>query len=154
MKSVLGQPAPEFSATSDDGRTVSLAGLRGRWAVLYFYPKASSPGCSTEAQRFEHSLPQFAALGAEVIGISTDGAAGQAAFRAKCGLSFALLPDTDKTICRTYGVMGGLTGLVGLPGRASFVIDPAGVLVYQRHDLNHTVHVPGALQALRQAQAR
>lgn len=148
-KPQLGQPAPDFSAISDDGRHVSLSGLRGQWTVLYFYPKANSYGCSIEAQRFEQFLPQFAELGAQVIGISTDAAAGQAAFREKCSLSYPLLPDPDKAICRAYGVLGGLTGIIGVSGRASFVIDPQGTLIHQRHDLNHTVHVEAALQAIR-----
>ncbi|MDO4263383.1 MAG: peroxiredoxin [Deinococcus sp.] len=150
----IGQPAPAFSATSDDGRQISLADLQGQWTVLYFYPKANSYGCSIEAQQFEHFLPQFAELGAQVVGISTDGAGGQAAFREKCSLSYPLLPDPDKTICRAYGVLGGMTGLIGLSGRASFVIDPQGTLVHQLHDMNHTVHVSAALQALRDRQGQ
>lgn len=150
----VGQPAPSFSAQSDDGQLIELAGLRGEWVVLYFYPKASSYGCSIEARQFEASLEQFRTLGAQVIGISTDSPGGQAAFREKCGLSFPLLPDPDKAIGRAYGVIGGLTGLIGLAGRASFVIDPQGTLVYERRDLNHTVHVRGALEALRAAQGR
>lgn len=152
MKPQLGQPAPDFSGVSDDGTPISLAELRGQWVVLYFYPKANSYGCSIEAQKFEHFLPEFEALGAQVIGISTDGAAGQAAFREKCHLSFPLLPDADKTICQAYGVLGGLTGLLGVSGRASFVIDPDGILVHQKHDMNHTVHVDAALAALRERQ--
>ena len=146
----LNQPAPDFRAVSDDGQEIALSDLRGQWVVLYFYPKANSYGCSIEAKQFEHSLPEFERLGAKVIGISTDGEKGQAAFREKCDLSYPLLPDTSKTICKAYGVLGGLTGLIGVSGRASFVIDPKGVLVHQLHDMNHTVHVPGALAALEQ----
>ncbi|RJF74578.1 peroxiredoxin [Deinococcus cavernae] len=148
----LGQPAPDFSAVSDDGQTISLHDLRGKWVVLYFYPKANSYGCSIEAQRFEASLPEFERLGAQVIGISTDSEAGQAAFREKCHLSFPLLPDPDHKICQAYGVMGGLTSLMGVSGRASFVIDPEGKLVYQLHNMLHTVHVPGALAELERRQ--
>ena len=153
MKLPLGQPAPDFRAVSDDGRTIRLQDLRGQWVVLYFYPKASSYGCSVEAQKFETFLPEFEALGAQVIGISTDTEEDQAAFREKCHLSYPLLPDPDKTICREYGVLGGLTGLMGVAGRASFVIDPAGILVHQKHDMNHTVHVGVALAAIQARQA-
>lgn len=148
----LGQPAPDFSGVSDDGQATSLQNLRGQWVVLYFYPKANSVGCSIEAQKFEASLPEFERLNAQVIGISTDSEAGQAAFREKCHLSFPLLPDPDHTICKAYGVMGGLTSLMGVSGRASFVIDPQGVLVYQLHNMMHTVHVPGALAELKRRQ--
>ena len=78
---------------SDDGRLMDLTQLRGRWVVLYFYPRAGTPGCSVEAQRFEAALPEFGRLGAEVIGVSTDTEASQARFRDRCSLSFPLLPD-------------------------------------------------------------
>ncbi|MFC6592724.1 peroxiredoxin [Deinococcus lacus] len=145
----LNQPAPDFSGVSDDGTRISLQDLRGKWVVLYFYPKANSYGCSIEAQKFEASLPEFEALGAQVIGISTDSEAGQAAFREKCHLSYPLLPDPDHKICEAYGVMGGLTSLMGVSNRASFVIDPEGKLVYELRNMLHTVHVPGALAELK-----
>ncbi|WP_291432227.1 peroxiredoxin [Deinococcus sp.] len=144
----LNQPAPDFSGVSDDGQAISLQSLRGQWVVLYFYPKANSYGCSIEAQKFEASLPEFERLGAQVIGISTDSEAGQAAFREKCHLSYPLLADPGQTICRAYGVMGGLTSLMGVSNRASFVIDPEGKLVHELRNPLHTVHVPGALAAL------
>ncbi|WP_291426914.1 peroxiredoxin [Deinococcus sp.] len=144
----LNQPAPDFAGVSDDGRPISLAGLRGKWVVLYFYPKANSYGCSIEAQKFEATLPEFEKYGAQVIGISTDSEGGQASFREKCHLSYPLLPDPDRTICKAYGVMGGLTSLMGVSNRASFVIDPEGKLVYELRNMLHTVHVPGALAAL------
>lgn len=147
-KPLLNQPAPDFSAVSDDGQTIRLSDLRGQWVVLYFYPKANSYGCSIEAQKFEASLPEFERLGARVIGISTDTEGSQAAFREKCHLTFPLLPDPDQTICRAYGVMGGVTSLLGVSGRASFLIDPQGVLVYELRNMLHTVHVPGALAEL------
>ena len=65
MSPSTGQPAPHFQARSDDGRLIDLAELRGRWVVLYFYPRAGTPGCSIEAQRFEQALPEFGRLGAE-----------------------------------------------------------------------------------------
>ena len=102
-----GQMAPTFSALSDNGEQISLEALRGSWTVLYFYPKAGTPGCSIEAQRFEASLPEFARLNARVIGVSTDTEAAQAKMREKCSLSFPLLPDSKKEIARAYGVIGG-----------------------------------------------
>lgn len=148
MKPQLNQMAPDFSAVSDDGQRISLRDLRGQWVVLYFYPKANSYGCSIEAQRFEQALPEFERLGARVIGISTDSEANQAAFREKCHLSFPLLPDSQQSICKAYGVIGGVTGMLGVSGRASFIIDPQGQLVYQLHNMSHTVHVPAALAEL------
>lgn len=153
MRLELGQPAPNIVGTSDDGRPINLQDLRGQWVVLYFYPRANSLGCSIEAQRFEASLPEFERLGAQVIGISTDKEEGQASFREKCHLTFPLIPDPSKSICKAYGVYGGAMALLGASGRASFIIDPAGKLVYQLHNIAHTVHVPGALRELERLQA-
>ena len=131
-----GQMAPAFSALSDNGEHVSLEGLHGSWAVLYFYPKAGSLGCAVEAQRFEASLPEFSRLGARVIGVSTDTEAAQAKMREKCSLSFPLLPDSKKEIARAYGVMGGLTGLFGVADRQTFLIDPQGKLAFHWKRVN------------------
>lgn len=145
-----GQPAPDFDAVSDDGRRVRLADLRGRWVVLFFYPKASSPGCSLEARRFEGALPEFERHGALVVGVSTDTEAAQARFRDGCGLSFPLLPDGDKVIGRAYGVIGGVTGLLGFAARQTFLIDPQGVVARHWRQVNpvsHAADVLGELQA-------
>ena len=131
-----GQVAPAFSALSDNGEHVSLEALRGSWAVLYFYPKAGTPGCSIEAQRFEASLPEFSRLGARVVGVSTDTEAAQAKMREKCSLSFPLLPDSKKEIARAYGVMGGLTGLFGVADRQTFLIDPQGKVAFHWKKVN------------------
>jgi thioredoxin-dependent peroxiredoxin len=136
MTLTLGQPAPTFSAVSDNGEHVTLEGLRGFWTVLYFYPKASTPGCSIEAQRFEASLPEFSRLNARVIGVSTDTEAAQAKMREKCSLSFPLLPDSKKEISRAYGVMGGITGLFGVADRQTFLIDPQGKLAFHWKKVN------------------
>lgn len=148
MKPVLNQPAPEFTRRSDDGRTVSLSALRGQWVILYFYPRASSPGCSIEARRFEAALPEFERLNAAVIGISTDTEAHQAHFRDTCGLSHPLIPDGDKELCRAYGVFGGLGGLLNMASRATFLIDPEGVLVHEHRSGNPTAHASVMLQEL------
>ncbi|MBZ9714662.1 peroxiredoxin [Deinococcus multiflagellatus] len=152
MTPPLGQPAPTFTRRSDDGREISLEALRGRWVVLYFYPRAGSPGCSIEAQRFEAALPEFERLGAQVIGVSTDTEAKQAAFRDSCALSFPLLPDSDRSLCRTYGVMGGLGGLLGIAGRQTFLIDPQGVLTRHWRVLNPVGHPAEVLRALEELQ--
>ena len=128
MSPQVGQPAPAFTARSDDGQPVSLDALRGGWVVLYFYPRAGTPGCSIEAQRFEAALPEFSRLNAAVVGVSTDTEARQAKFRDSCGLSFPLIPDGDRTLARAYGVLGGLTGLLGVSARQSVGIGYSGEL--------------------------
>ncbi|GAA5531676.1 peroxiredoxin Bcp [Deinococcus aluminii] len=145
-----GQPAPEFDVRSDDGRRVRLADLRGQWVVLYFYPRANTPGCSTEARRFEAALPEFGRLNAAVIGISTDTEARQANFRDNCGLSFPLIPDSERTLSRAYGVIGGLGGLLGLAARQTFLIDPEGNLAHHWRTVNPATHAADVLRWLQQ----
>lgn len=136
----IGQPAPDFSGTDDTGKQIRLQDLRGKWVVLYFYPKDNTPGCSIEAQRFEQALPEFQALGAEVIGVSTDSSQSHAGFREKCNLSFALLSDSDKAIGKAYGVMGGLMGMLGIAARQSFLIAPDGTLAHHWKMVNPMTH--------------
>ncbi len=151
MELSVGQPAPTFQARSDDGRSIDLEAYGGQWVVLYFYPRASTPGCSVEAQRFEQSLGEFERCNAQVIGVSTDTEARQAQFREKCGLSFPLLPDSDKSIAKQYSVLGGVSGLLGLSQRQTFLIDPQGNLAYIWRKVNpvsHAIEVLARLQLL------
>lgn len=150
MSPRVGQPAPDFDTRSDDGQPVRLADLRGRWVVLYFYPRASTPGCSVEAQRFEAALPEFERLNAAVIGVSTDTEARQARFRESCDLSFPLIPDGDRSLSRAYGVMGGLGGLLGLAGRQTFLIDPDGKVAHHWRTVNPASHAADVVRYLRQ----
>ena len=133
---------------SDDGRLIRLQDLRGSWVVLFFYPKASTRGCSMEARGFETALPEFERAGAVVIGISTDTEASQAKFREECQLNFPLLPDGDKAISRAYGVTGGLMGLFGLADRQTFLIDPSGRVAHHWKRVNLTRHVSDVLTKL------
>ncbi len=152
MSARVGEPAPLFEARSDDGQQLSLDGLRGQWAVLYFYPRASTPGCSIEAQRFEQAMPEFRRYNAQVIGVSTDTEARQARFREKCELSFPMIPDGDKTIGRAYGVMGGISGLLSLAQRQTFLIDPAGKLAWHWKVGNPGTHAGEVLDKLKALQ--
>jgi thioredoxin-dependent peroxiredoxin len=136
----IGQPAPTLSSTDDTGKHISLEKLRGKWVVLYFYPKDNTAGCSIEAAKFEQALPEFYALGAEVIGVSTDSSQSHANFRQKCNLSFPLLPDTDKKLSLAYGVPTGILGAIG-GARQTFLIDPNGNLAHiWRLVLNPLIH--------------
>ena len=143
-----GAPAPLFEKRSDDGRVIRLADLRGRWVVMFFYPRAHSAGCSIEAQRFEAALPEFERLGAVVIGVSTDTEARQARFRDTCSLSYPMLPDSDRSVCRAYGVLGPLGGLLNMAARETVLIDPNGVVAARWRNPNPAAHVPAVLRAL------
>ncbi len=150
----IGEAVPDFAARSDDGQQLSLSGLNGQWAVLYFYPRASTPGCSIEAQRFEQALPEFRRMNAQVIGVSTDTEARQAQFREKCDLSFPLIPDGDKVIGRAYGVLGGVSGLLNLAQRQTFLIDPQGKLAWHWKVSNPSTHAGEVLAKLAEVSSR
>ena len=102
----IGSPAPAFTLPDQDGARVSLQDLRGRWVVLYFYPKDDTPGCTVEACEFTAALPQFRGLDAEVFGCSADGAAAHTKFVAKYKLGIRLLTDADRSVMKTYGAFG------------------------------------------------
>ncbi|RMH69565.1 MAG: thioredoxin-dependent thiol peroxidase [Gemmatimonadetes bacterium] len=127
----LGHPAPAFSLPNQNGEMVSLASLKGKWVVLYFYPKDNTSGCTTEALDFTHRLADFEAKGAVVIGVSPDSIQSHGKFIEKHDLKVTLLSDPEKTVLAEYGVwqekkMYGRTymGVV----RSTFLIDPAGIL--------------------------
>lgn len=98
--------APDFTLESDNGETVTLSSFRGRKVVLYFYPKDDTPGCTTEACGFRDDHSQYLMKGAVVIGVSPDDSASHGKFRAKFGLPFYLLSDTDHTVAASYGAWG------------------------------------------------
>jgi peroxiredoxin Q/BCP len=101
----VGEPAPDFSLTANDGRTVSLAAFRDKQAVvLYFYPKDDTPGCTKEACAFRDLTPDFAEKGAAILGVSPDSIDSHVKFREKFGLPFPLLADPDHAVAERYGV--------------------------------------------------
>jgi len=124
-----GDQAPEIRVRTDKDEVFLLSSLRGKRVVLYFYPKADTPGCTTEACEFRDSLPQFEAKDAVIVGISPDKPTAQAKFKQKYGLPFTLLADEDKTAAQAYGVwkeknMYGKQ-VMGIE-RTTFVIGPDG----------------------------
>jgi peroxiredoxin Q/BCP len=103
MSLSIGDAAPDFSLPATGGRTVSLAGLKGKPFVLYFYPRADTPGCTKEACAFQSGLPAFARLGVTVIGVSKDPIKALEKFAAKYQLEFPLASDSDGTVIEAYG---------------------------------------------------
>ena len=101
-----GNRAPAFSASTDTGENLTLASLRGRTVVLYFYPKDDTPGCTVEACEFRDSLPKFENLDAVVLGVSPDSVKKHQKFKTKYNLPFTLLADPDHAIAESYGVWG------------------------------------------------
>jgi peroxiredoxin Q/BCP len=100
----VGQKAPEIKLETDDGGKFKLSALKGKKVVIYFYPKADTPGCTTESCQFRDTKSAFEALGVEVVGISPDAPSAQAKFKSKFDLTFPLLADTDKAAAMAYGV--------------------------------------------------
>jgi thioredoxin-dependent peroxiredoxin len=120
-----GSIAPEFALPCQEGTPVSLRDYRGKWVVLYFYPKDQTPGCSREAHNFQVDQPKYADRNAVVLGVSVDSVDSHKKFCAKEGLNFKLLADTDHTVSDAYGSLTNL-GLIKFSARHSFLIDPAG----------------------------
>ena len=120
-----GSNAPDFTLPSQEGSSVSLRDYRGKWVVLYFYPKDQTPGCSREAHNFQVDQPKYAERNAVVLGVSLDSVDSHKKFCAKEGLNFKLLADTDHKVTGSYGSLTNL-GLVKFAARHTFLIDPAG----------------------------
>jgi peroxiredoxin Q/BCP len=121
----VGQSAPAFTLPSQDGTPVSLASYRGKWVVLYFYPRDMTPGCTIEAHNFQGALSQFSARNAVILGVSVDSTASHQQFCAKDGLTFHLLSDAKHAVVSAYGSLGGFGG-VAMANRNTFLIDPQG----------------------------
>jgi thioredoxin-dependent peroxiredoxin len=139
-----GDPAPDFTLPADDGREVSLSGLRGKKVIVYFYPAAMTPGCTTQACDFTDSLSSLQAQGYDVLGISPDAPAKLAKFRDRDGLTITLLSDPDKTVLNAYGAFGEkklygktMQGVI----RSTFVIDEEGKVALAQYNVKASGHV-------------
>ena len=139
-----GDAAPDFTLPDADEKPVSLADYRGRRVVVYFYPAASTPGCTKEACDFRDNLAELNGAGLDVLGISPDKPAKLAKFRDKEGLTFPLLSDADKEVLTAWGAYGEkqmygktVTGVI----RSTFVIDPDGKIELAQYNVRATGHV-------------
>src|SRR5258706_12294124 len=122
-----GTPAPDFTLNSQDGKLLSLRDLRGKWVVLYFYPKDFTSGCTKEAHNFQRDLRQFEEENTIILGVSVQDEATHQKFCAKEGLSFKLLADTKHEVSASYDSLVNL-GAASLSARHTFLIKPAGVV--------------------------
>ncbi len=146
-----GKPAPDFSLTSDTGETISLASLRGKPVVLYFYPKDDTPGCTAQACGIRDSWGEFERRGAVVLGVSPDGVASHVKFKQKYGLPFPLLADAGHEVAEAYGVWVEKSMLgkkyMGIE-RSTFVIAPDGTVAKVMRKVKPNEHSDDVLAAL------
>ena len=143
----VGQVAPGFTLPSQDGSQISLASYRGKWVVLYFYPKDMTTGCTIEAHNFQRDLPQYEARNAVILGVSMDTPDSHKQFCTKEGLTFRLLADPEHKVVDAYGSLGHF-GPMTIANRNTFLIDPTGKIaqVWTKVDPSH--HSEEVLAAL------
>lgn len=148
---MVGAPAPGFCLPGADGETFCLHDLRGRWVVLYFYPRDNTPGCTLEARLFSDALDTFEARGATVIGVSPDSPASHERFAKKHGLRHPLLSDEDHAVIDAYGAWKEkkLYGRVAWgTERSTFLIDPSGTVQAAWRKVKVPGHPDAVLAAL------
>ena len=140
----VGDPAPDFTLPDADGKPVSLSDYRGRRVIVYFYPAASTPGCTKQACDFRDSLADLGDAGLDVLGISPDKPDKLAKFRDEEGLTFPLLSDPNKEVLTAWGVFGEkqmygktVTGVI----RSTFVVDEKGKIAVAQYNVKATGHV-------------
>ena len=145
-----GQAAPTFTLPSQDGKPVSLKSYRGKWVVLYFYPKDMTTGCTIEAHNFQNDLSKFEAENAVILGVSVDTVDSHKQFCTKDGLTFHLLADPEHKVVDEYGSLGHF-GNMTIANRNTFLINPKGKIVKVWTKVDPKVHSGEVLEAIQSA---
>jgi peroxiredoxin Q/BCP len=152
----VGAQAPDFKVNSQEGTPVSLHEYKGKWVVLYFYPKDMTSGCTIEAHNFQRDLAQYEKRGAVILGVSVDAVDSHKQFCTKEGLTFKLLADVDHDISTKYGTLKTYTPPNGaamtMDARTTFLIDPDGKIVKVFTGVNPNPHSADVIAALDQLQ--
>jgi len=151
MMPAVGQPAPTFTLPSQDGSQIALDSFRGKWVVLYFYPKDMTSGCTIEAHNFQRDQTKFDADSAVILGVSLDTPDSHKQFCTKEGLTFRLLADPEHKVVDAYGSLGSFAGFK-IANRNTFLIDPDGriVKVWTKVEVqHHSEEVLAAIDALK-----
>jgi peroxiredoxin Q/BCP len=143
----VGAAAPAFNLTTNEGKQVSLNDFKGKWVVLYFYPKDFTQGCTIEARNFQRDIAKYEAVNAVILGVSVDNEQSHKDFCAKEGLNFKLLADTDAKVSEQYGSVMEYQG-AKLSARNTFIIDPQGKLVKVFEKVKVAAHSEEVLAAL------
>jgi len=148
-----GAPAPNFTLPSQEGAQVSLDQFKGKWVVLYFYPKDFTSGCTVEAHNFQRDIDKYTAKNAVILGVSVDTVDSHKGFCAKEGLNFKLLADPDHAVVQKYGSVMEYNGTT-LAARNTFLIDPSGVIRKVYLKVSPQGHSEEVLADLQQLQAK
>jgi len=143
----IGQTAPTFTLPSQEGTPTSLESYKGKWVVLYFYPKDMTKGCTIEAHNFQRDLDKYKAINAVILGVSVDSVDSHKQFCTKDSLDFTLLSDADKKVVAQYGSLGDYMGFK-IAKRNTFLIDPQGKIVKVWTGVDPQKHSEEVLAAL------
>jgi peroxiredoxin Q/BCP len=147
-----GSPAPAFTLPNQEGAQVSLDQFKGKWVVLYFYPKDFTSGCTIEAHNFQRDIDKYAQKNAVILGVSVDNVDSHKSFCTKEGLNFKLLADSNHMVVQQYGSVMEYNGMT-LAARNTFVIDPAGAIRKVYLKVNPQEHSEQVLADLQQLQS-
>jgi len=149
----VGSAAPDFTLNSQEGKPVSLHDFKGKWVVLYFYPKDFTSGCTVEAHNFQRDLAQYEKRNAVIVGVSVQDADSHQKFCTKEGLSFKLLADTEHKVSETYDSVMNLA-VAKLSARHTFLIDPDGIVRKTYLEVKPDQHSTEVLSALDELQKK
>jgi len=148
----VGQPAPDFRLQDQNGEWHSLADYRGKWVVVYFYPKDNTPGCTNESIAFSEHYKAFRKAGAEIVGVSRDSVKSHESFKAKFGFPFELISDPEEVLCGIFDVIKekNMYGkkVLGVE-RSTFLIDAKGVLRQEWRKVKVAGHAEEVLEAVK-----
>jgi len=150
----VGSPAPAFKLQDQIGKWHALSDYRGKWVVLYFYPKDNTPGCTTEACEFRDNIFAYREIGAAVLGVSVDDVASHKSFSDQYNLPFPILADSEKKTAADYGTLTNYDGIGELARRDTFIIDPQGRIAKHYVKVDPKGHFETVLADLKQLVAR
>ncbi|MBT8077457.1 MAG: peroxiredoxin [Gammaproteobacteria bacterium] len=148
----VGEAAPDFELTDQDGQLRSLEDYRNQWVALYFYPKDDTPGCTTEACAFRDDIFKYRDLNCQILGVSLDDELSHKEFAEKYSLPFPLLADTEGAAATSYGVKSKMFGMT-MAKRQTFLIDPGGKIAMHYEDVDPDDHSAEVLKDLKQLQS-
>ena len=148
----VGQPAPDFRLQDQNGKWVTLSEHRGKWVVLYFYPKDNTPGCTTQACEFRDDIFAFRRANTVILGVSVDDVESKKGFAKEHSLPFQVLADPTKQVTRDFGVLTSMLGLMEFARRDTFIIDPQGRIARHWPKVDATGHSQRVLAELKKLQ--